>query len=178
MARNGKRVKPDQLAPKIEAGFTEGPITPAEAAREFPVQKAPTQGYAHMSATHARGEPYAAMVVERNGVPIQDPNTGRWMEDVDVIITEEEAGQIRDGYRCLRCKEPFERPFPLNCEVCGYEVRSRQAVDARLELDGERHVGPSRPLSAIMAELELRQQKALFEQKIEEGGSRGRRNQG
>ena len=179
MARKGKRVRPEQLAPLVEAGFTEGKLTPEEAAREFPVQKAPARSYAHMSRAHARGEPYAAMVIERNGVPIQEPNTGRWMEDVDVIITEQMAGEIKAGYRCLKCKEfPFEQPFPVYCDVCGYEVRQRQSVDAQLELDGTRHVGPSRPLSAIMAELELRSEKALFEQQIREGQSRGRRNQG
>lgn len=174
MARNGKRIKPDQLGPKIAAGFTEGPLTPEEAAREFPVEKAPRVSHLHMVKKHARGEPYAAMVIERNGVPIQEPNTGRWMEDVDVIVTEEEAGQIKAGYRCLWCKEPFEQPYPASCAVCGYEVSERQATDAAAELDGTRHVGPSRPLQVFMDELEMRQQQARFERRIQEGKSRGR----
>jgi hypothetical protein len=174
MARKGKKLSPDQFAPKIAEGLTEGPLTPEEARREFPVSKPPAVSYLHMTHRHARGEPYAAMVIERNGVPIQEPNTGRWMEDVDVIITEEERQQILAGYRCLRCKEPFELAYPASCSVCGYEVSERQALDAELELEGARHVGPSKPLTEYMQELELRQEKALFEQRIREGGSRGR----
>lgn len=155
MARKGE-IKPDQFAPKIAEGLTEGPFTPEDARREFPVSKAPATSYGHMAREHARGEPYAAMVIEPNGVPIQEPNTGRWMEDVDVIITEEQAGQIVAGYRCLKCKEHFEQAFPASCSVCGYEVRERQIVDAAMELEGTRHVGPSRPLAEYMEELEAR----------------------
>jgi hypothetical protein len=173
LARHGKRIKPDQLAPKIEEGFTEGPLTPEQARREFPVRRAPGPSYAHMSAPRKRGEPYVAMVLEPNGVPISEPNTGRRFQDVDVIVTEEEAAEMKAGYRCLRCKEPFEEAYPASCSVCGYEVRDRQGLDAPLELDGRRHVGPSRPLGEIMDELELRQELAAFEQKILEGGSRG-----
>ena len=155
MSRKGK-LKPDQFAPKIAEGLTEGKLTPEDARREFPVSKAPATSYGHMSQERGRGEPYAAMVIERNGVPIQEPNTGRWMEDVDVIVTDEEAQQIVAGYRCLKCKEPFETAFPASCYVCGYEVKDRQIVDAAMELEGTRHVGPSRPLSEYMLELEAR----------------------
>jgi len=176
MGRKGKKLRPDQFAPKIAEGLTEGPLTPEEARREFPVEKPPAISYLHMRQEHARGEPYAAMVIERNGIPIQEPNTGRWMEDVDVIITHEEAQQILAGYRCLRCKEPFETAFPAICFVCGYDVAERQTVDAAMELEGDRHVGPSKPLTEYMQELEERQEKALFEQRIREGRSRGRRH--
>ena len=155
MARKGK-LKPDQFAPKIAEGLTEGPLTPADARREFPASKPPAPSYEHMTRVFSRSEPYAVMVLESNGVPIQEPNTGRWMEDVDVIVTEEEALQIKAGYRCLKCKEPFETAFPASCAVCGYDVADRQIVDAAMELQGTRHVGPSKPLSEYMLELEAR----------------------
>ena len=156
MARKGKKLRSDDFAPKIAEGLTEGPLSPEDARREFPVPKLPATSYGHMTREHERGEPYAAMVIEPNGVPIQEPNTGRWMEDVDVIVTHEEAQQILAGYRCLKCKEPFETAFPAICLVCGYDVAERQILDAAMELDGDRHVGPSKPLIEYMEELEAR----------------------
>ena len=170
----GKQLRLDQFAPKIAEGLTEGPLTPEDARREFPVRRPPAMSYEHMRREHARGEPYAAMVIEPNGIPIEEPNTGRRMEDVDVIITEEQAQQIMAGYRCLKCKEHFERPYPAFCDVCGYEVAERQNLDAAMELNGTRHVGPSMPLELAMEELRERNEKAQFEQKILEGKSRGR----
>jgi|SRR5215831_14273545 len=156
MARKGKRIKPDQLGPKLAAGLTEGPFTIEDARREFPRKRPPAMSYDHMRVGHARGEAYAAFVLEPNGVAIQEPNTGRMFQDVDVIVTEEQRGQIIAGYRCLKCKEPFEQPWPLACEVCGYEVHKRQVVDAAMELEGTRHVGPSKPLKEYVEELEER----------------------
>lgn len=161
MARKSKKVKPDQLAPKIAEGYTDTPMTPEEARREFPVQTRP--------APKLSG---AFMVLEPGTAEIQEPNTGRKFLDVDVTMSAEQVGQIREGYRCLRCKEgPFEESWPLACDVCGYEIRARQAVDFRMEFEGEKHIGPARPLAAFMDDLEMRQEEALFRKKIAEGRS-------
>jgi hypothetical protein len=160
MARKNK-VKLDQLAPKIAAGYTDRPMTPEEARREFPVQPRP--------APKLSG---AFMLLEPGTAEIQEPNTGRKFLDVDVTMDAEKVGQIREGYRCLRCKEgPFDESFPLTCDVCGYEIRARQAVDFRMEFEGEKHIGPAKPLSAFMDEVEMRQEQALFRQKIQGGRS-------
>ena len=175
MAR--EKVKPDQLAPKIAEGFTDRPLTPEEAAREFPAQRTKDMDVSHMRGEMMPGSrvPKPTMVLIPNDAVIEEPNTGRRMKDVDQVITEDMMGAIIDRMMCLRCKEPFEIPNPINCPVCGYEVRDRQALDAGMELTGDRHVGPSKPLAEFMEDLQDRQLASAFEKKIIEGGARQRR---
>jgi len=107
---------------------------------------------------------------------IKEPNTDRRFHDVDQGMHPEARRAIQAGHMCLRCKEPHpEEAFPLNCDVCGYEMRERQILDCAVEFEGEIHVGPSKPMEEFMEELEKRQEKQAFDKKISEGHSRGRR---
>lgn len=63
--------------------------------------------------------------------------SGEMVRVINWLVTEEEASQIRQGYRCLKCMEPFETPFPKVCNLCGYEVGARQAHDVPKEDTGE-----------------------------------------
>lgn len=49
---------------------------------------------------------------------------------------EETVRKIAQGYQCLRCWEPHDKPFPAVC-ICGYEMRKHQARDFELEFAGE-----------------------------------------
>lgn len=173
MARNGKRVKLDQLAPKIAEGYTDTPMTPEDARREFPVQKPGEMSLAHMTRERGRGEPFAAMVLVPLDVVIEEPNTGRKFKDVKVVVTKQEAGEIEAGIRCLKCKEPWgaENMLPDECPVCDYEAHKRQMIDCAAEMVGTEHIGPSRPMQQFMDDLHTRQDEAAFRQKLVEGAS-------
>jgi hypothetical protein len=171
VARKNKRVKPDQLAPRIAEGFTDTPMTPEEARREFPVHRPERMRLDHMTRERGRGEPFAAMVLVPMDVIIEEPNTGRMFKDVKQIVTEQEAGEIEAGIRCLRCKEPWgsENPLPEICPVCTYEARKRQMIDCAAEMVGTEHIGPSRPLGQFMEDLEIEHRKREFESKVQSG---------
>jgi len=46
-------------------------------------------------------------------------------------------------------------------------------LDIAMEMEGEVHIGPSKPIKEYLQEQELRHEKAKFEAKIMEGKSRG-----
>lgn len=176
MARNA--VKANQLAPKIEEGFTDSPMTEEDARKEFPTQERQKRDLSFLrESRYLPGTrlPIPEMVLIPNDAVIEEPNTGRRFVDVDQGMHPEARRAIQSGNMCLRCKEPQPEAFPIRCDVCGYEMRERQILDCTHELAGEIHVGPSRPLEEFMEELEERQSRNAFDQKIREGGSRGRK---
>jgi hypothetical protein len=52
---------------------------------------------------------------------------------VNWVLSPAEYEQVRQGYRCLHCMEPFTAAFPERCGLCGFRVRAEQV--ARLEND-------------------------------------------
>ena len=148
-------------------------MTDEESRREFPVTRPAKAPVSHMQGTTMPGSrvPRPTMFLKPNEIIIEEPNTGRRMQDVNQIITEDMRDAILDGYMCLKCKEPFETPWPKECPVCGYAVSDRQVPDSELELVGTEHIGPSRPLSMFMEELEERARKREFDQKLNSGHS-------
>lgn len=167
-----KKIKPDQLGPKIAEGFTDSPLSPEEARREFPVRRDPKAPLSHMHGGTMPGTrvPRPTMFLKANETIIEEPNTGRKFQDVDQIITPDMRGAILDGRMCLKCKEPFDdSPWPDNCVVCGYEAKQRQVADAELELLGTQHLGPARPIQMFMDDLEERSLKRQFAQEHHDG---------
>lgn len=55
--------------------------------------------------------------------------------------------RFRQGYACLRCWEPQERPFPEVCGLCMYPIRDNQQKDFAEEFEGEKWIGPTTSLS-------------------------------
>jgi hypothetical protein len=167
-ARN--KINPDtDLAPGIAAGITEGDETlPAKPIR--PLQ----ERVGHMRGEETQRPSRVRFVAEPNSAVVHFPD-GRSFQDVDVIVNEEYRRQMQAGYRCLRCHEPQDEAFPKRCDVCFYPMRERQIMDCALEFDTDgRHVGPAKPISEYLDEVEMRAEKRRFEQKIAEGRSRGR----
>ncbi len=58
-------------------------------------------------------------------------------------VSEEEHEQIRHGYRCLNCMEPFEAPFPQACGVCGFLVADNQSRELYRQHQGSHRYGPT-----------------------------------
>lgn len=54
-----------------------------------------------------------------------------------VLESRDDFERIRLGYACICCLEPFERPFPETCNVCGFQVERDQPSWMLEELNGE-----------------------------------------
>ncbi len=81
-----------------------------------------------------------------------DLYTGERRADVELIYSEYTIGRFREGYACFSCQEPFEVPFPVECPLCKFRVRDKQAAMLARELRGYTTIGPSRSLEELRAE--------------------------
>lgn len=54
---------------------------------------------------------------------------GRETQEIRTRFTPADIERFRTGYCCLRCWEPHETPFPENCALCTYPMRSEQAEE-------------------------------------------------
>lgn len=97
----------------------------------------------------------------------------RVVAGADVTFTPDTFAAIQSGMICLRCLEPQYSAFPELCcmEWCGYPIRDLQIRDLALEFKGQKHLGPSKPITEFMDEAEERYQKEKFARKIAEGKS-------
>ena len=80
-------------------------------------------------------------------IPVANEN-GELAVGINWVLSDDEFEQVRAGYRCLHCMEPFETPFPDTCFLCDYPVKSRQTIDLMREHQGEHRYGPT-PLEDI-----------------------------
>lgn len=156
-------VHPSQLA-GIEVGGE--PVT-GSPLPDRPVQTT-SQAIAHMQT----GE---GVVLEPDSTEMWTFGDDRLLGGVDVTISPEWMRQMQAGYRCLRCWEPQDESFPLHCSLCQYEMKELQIRDIAIEVQGTKHLGPSKPVDDYVAELNLEAEKKKFARKIHEGGSVRRR---
>lgn len=84
---------------------------------------------------------------------------GRSLAVAAPALKPEDIERARLGYLCLKCLEPFERPWPELCHVCGAPIRREQAAYFAREFGGEIHFGPSTSLEEERAGLDERRQK-------------------
>ena len=70
----------------------------------------------------------------------------RVFQDADVTFTEEQYARMVHGYVCCRCYEPHDHPFPEECSLCGFPIRSEQARSMEHEFEGHKWIGPSREM--------------------------------
>jgi hypothetical protein len=153
------------LHPKQQAGLSiEGEdIAPS------PDMPDPSQAIAHMKGEDER-RPRVRFVAEPDPSEIWSLGDDRLVGGVDITYTPDTIREMQSGYKCIRCMEPQDEAFPLNCSLCGYEMRDSQIRDMSLEFKGEKHLGPSRPITEYLDELDARHEKAKFAKKIAEGG--------
>ncbi len=100
-----------------------------------------------------------------------DGATDRIQAGADVTYTKETWGAMLAGMICMRCMEPQEEEFPQECSLCSYSMKESQPRDMALEFKGEKHLGPSKPVSDFMDEAQEKYLKQRFEAKIAAGKS-------
>lgn len=171
------RINASDLAPLVAEGFTQG-ASEAEAFQEAdekrPIVK-PGAALGHMKDVDTRLEAnrggFASFVATDDaGAVWSDGVTDRVQYDLHKTYTPGGMTLLREGRQCLRCDEPFATPFPLQCPICGYAVADRQIMDIAMEFEGERHLGPSAPISQYMEEQEARAEKRAFIRRVLDGG--------
>jgi hypothetical protein len=167
------------LAPGIAEGFTDGASAEeafAEADHKRPLEKhGAADVIKHMAGvdeklTKNRGG-FAGFVAESDTGSIwSDGATDRIQQDLHKTYTAGGLRLLREGRQCLRCDEPFEEAFPVTCPICSYAVKDRQIIDIAYEFEGEKHLGPSKPITEYMEEQEARAEKRRYIKRILGGG--------
>jgi hypothetical protein len=75
--------------------------------------------------------------------------TNELREEVELILNDFDIQRIAHGYVCIHCQEPFERPFPKRCSVCGFPCRDLQ--QARFVRD---YKGTETPLTPLLEKVD------------------------
>lgn len=175
--RKLNRINTSDLAPLVAEGYTEG--ASAEEAFQEADHKRPiapvNAAVGHMKGVDgklARGRGGFAGFVATNdpGAVWTDGVTDRIQYDLHKTYTDGGMRLLREGRQCLRCDEPLDPSFPIACPVCGYAVADRQIMDIAMEFEGERHLGPSRPITEYMEEQNVRAEKRAFIRRVLDGG--------
>lgn len=65
-----------------------------------------------------------------------ETSDGRLQVDPLLTVDAETADRLRQGYLCANCLEPFERPWPEHCPVCGVPVRREQGLHYAAQFRG------------------------------------------
>lgn len=76
---------------------------------------------------------------------------GSVREHVNQIMSPRMVGEVREGYRCIQCLEPFDVPWPRECPVCKYAVSDKQATRFGQEFVGNIRMGPSTTIEEELA---------------------------
>lgn len=164
MSRKGRRIDKD-LSPKLVEGLTEGPHALEEANERFPVTGGAVDlSYMRASEPDPRSPLPRFRAEEDTDSVWLDEATGRVQKNVSIVFTPEALNSIKSGTMCLRCLEPQSRAFPEMCESnswsgCAYPIKERQILDLAMEMEGEKHLGPAKPISEYMQKQEERSEK-------------------
>lgn len=183
MSRSKNTVRKEELPENLQAGFTESDEEEQEAFERWSETKAP-DGLTQALRQLEQGEPidrvprpqFVAEVTETD--LIVEFADGRKFNEVTKGFNPEVIDAIAHGMICLRCLEP--QPYVDadehldGCEgVATYGpkyMKERQRIDFMAEFEGEKHYGPSRPISAFMEDQYERKSKRKFiEQCIQSG---------
>lgn len=173
--RKKRLVSEGDLAPLIAEGLTQG------ASEEEALQEHQPVGSSGVDLLRSMREeqrlpgtrqPFGRFVAseDTNSVWVDEP-TGRLQRNAVKVYTGEGLRLLREGRQCLRCDEPHpDDPFPANCDLCGYSMRDRQIMDLAMEMEGERHLGPAKPITDYLEEQSERRERREFEARRRSGG--------
>lgn len=90
------------------------------------------------------------------GITLPD---GRELAVAAPVLSPADIERARAGYLCLKCLEPFERPWPVRCNVCGAPIRAEQAAYFAREFGGDVQLGPKTSLDDELSGLDERRQE-------------------
>jgi hypothetical protein len=176
-----KKLNTDNLAPGIAAGITIG-ASVEEAAREHPIKpiRPLHERLAHMHDQGTGRVPTPRFHAENKDTGFVRESLDRRFVDTEITFPPEVLRGIQAGAICLRCLEPQATPFGDDhipgCEGVGLRgknyMRDWQLIDLAHEMEGTKHLGPSKPMREYLDEQEERVEKARFDQKIAQGASR------
>lgn len=110
-------------------------------------------GYRPKKAADRWREPVEIVSIESDTGTVRFGNDDRLQRDYEVIVTEESYERVRQGYMCAQCYEPFERPFPDSCGVCGFRVKDQQPKQLADTYLGETWVGSKQTIHDELEEL-------------------------
>jgi hypothetical protein len=170
--RKSKKIDPSRLHPVMAAGLTEGKHSLEEAAElPDPADKRDSVALLKEAAevTHVEGTrvPTPRFVVEDSLDSVWHLGDDRLQRNSVQTMSKEVVDAIRTGHMCLRCYEPQPVAFPVVCDFCEYPMHDRQVMDFAMEFEGDRHLGPAKPITEYMEEKEelIRQITALEQRK-------------
>jgi len=160
------KLKLDNLSPKIASGITEG-ASAEEALSEHPDQPGSAEAVDLSTVTRINRVPVFRAVLKDSldSVWLDEP-TGRLQRDAVVMVNPEVREALLSGWMCLRCYEPQDEAFPAPGDAnhlpgCTYPISERQAIDVRVEMRGNEHLGPNAGISVYLEEQEERHLRAL-----------------
>lgn len=178
--RNRKKVDPSRLHPKMAEGLTQGKHS-LEEARALPDPEGPKtaaealQHLTNVPAVDGTRVPAPRFRGEDALDSVWTDDTGRLQRNAHLAFPPETISAIRQGMICLRCLEPQSHAFPEVCTSppemgCTYPIRERQIMDFAIEYDGDKHVGPAKPIGEYLAEQDLRREQEMFAERQKSGG--------
>lgn len=86
-------------------------------------------------------------------------NDGRLVRGATMILDPEDIIRIKQGYVCIHCQEPHERPFPEKCLVCGFPMRALQRKHFDMQYAGS---DPEEPLERKLDRLDAEDEEKVF----------------
>lgn len=162
----------DELHPSQRAGMS---IDGEDVETKSTSSPTTSQLISHMGKDEAGGHvgrvPAVKFVAEDDPSEFWSLGDERVVAGADVTYTKETYNAMLSGRICMRCQEPQDEDFPVECDLCGYSMKELQIRDLALEFKGEKHLGPSQPVSEFMDQAEEEYLKRKFAQKIAEGKS-------
>lgn len=174
-------ISKDDLHPNIASGLTEG-LSAQGALEQFPVttQRPLSERIGHMrDDAPVEGlrvpRPHFHAEEDADTVWLDEP-TGRLQKNVNLTFPKEVIEAIKSGFICLRCLEPQDEAFPEVCQSppemgCTYPIKERQILDFSMEFEGDKHLGPARPIREYLEEQEERAERARSEMRTSVGFS-------
>lgn len=166
----------DNLSPAIAAGLTVGP----EKLEEKPSSPDGVSLLRHMNKSEVVGRvPLPRFVGEDKFGMVTVFADGRQFRDKTLTFQPETTRAIQAGLICMRCLEPQSSPFAdehlPGCEGVALSgpryMKDRQIMDFAMEYEGNRHLGPSKPITEYLDEMDAAAERRAFDKKIAGGKS-------
>jgi hypothetical protein len=185
--KRSKLIHPDELAPGIAAGLTQG-VPLSELKRVDSEERAAGRRVpSGLSSAQHLNEKQPGRHVIPHFVGRDNPESplvrvmpdGRRFADVNLTFPTDVLRAIQAGMICMKCLEPQETSFGdrhiVNCEGVltrgPHYMRDWQIIEFALEFSGDTHIGPSRPINEHLEDLDEKTLRREFDQRIAAGKS-------